>query len=193
MSEALVPTTALDRLRKTATRTSAAEEFVNARTKRTMLLVDASGSMDDRIKTGERKIDKLRKVVDSLRSTHRVPVAAFGVGGFRQVEIVESVPEPAGGTPLHLAIDFGRQQEANHLVVVTDGFPDSADAAFSAAKAFGHPIDVFYIGDGDDQGAKFCAELARRTGGKCGVTDLIGEPKQLASKIIALLGDGSSL
>jgi hypothetical protein len=35
--------------------------------------------------------------------------------------------------------------------------------------------------------------LARRTGGTCGVTDLTGKPKELASKITALLGDGSEV
>jgi hypothetical protein len=179
----------LDRLRKTAERTNL-DEFVAARTRRSLLLVDCSSSMGDHVITGERKIDKLRAIVETLRATHPVPMAAFGLRSSTTVELVESIPEPAGMTPLHRAIDFGRVQEANHLVVVTDGHPDSGTLAYAAADAFQGPIDVFFIGDEGDAGARFCTELARRTGGKFGLTDLSGAPKELAGRIQLLLGDG---
>jgi hypothetical protein len=186
---ALVPVTALDRLKKTA-EFSSADDFVAASGKRSLLLLDCSSSMGGRIRTGERRIDKLRNIVDELRTTHHVPLAAFGPFG-QGTELVETVPEPSGMTPLHRAIEYGRMAEANHLIVVTDGIPDSKTQALAEARAFGHPIDVFYIGDGNDEGAQFCAELARVTGGKSGVTDLVGSPKQLAGKLAGLLGDGS--
>ena len=165
---ALIPMTALDRLKKTAERSNL-DEFVNAHTRRSVLLVDCSSSMGDWIGDGERKIDKLRKVVDTLRTTHPVPMVSFPT-----IELVERIPDPHGMTPLHKAIEFARVQEANHIVLVTDGVADSPAAAFDAAAQFGGPIDVFYIGNGVDNGAKFCAELARRTGGQSGVTDLAG-------------------
>jgi hypothetical protein len=175
----------LDRLRKTTERNSL-RDFVTARTRRSLLLVDCSSSMGDWIAAqNESKMTALRKVVDTLLSTHPVPIVAFP-----PATLVERIPEPRGMTPLDSAIDFARIQEANHIVLVTDGIPDSAQAAFDAAELFGGPIDVFYIGNGSDAGATFCAELARRTGGKSGVTDLVGAPKQLAGKIVALLGDG---
>jgi hypothetical protein len=170
---------------------SSLDDLVKARTRRSLLLVDCSGSMVDTIRTGERKIDALRKVVDTLRETHPVPVAAFGLRGSNPVEVVDNVPEPAGGTPLDLAIDFGAAQGATHLVVVTDGQPNSEDAAFQAAIRFGGQIDVFYIGDGNDYGSVFAQRLAKLTGGTCGVTDLVGESKVLAGKIMLALGDGS--
>lgn len=187
-NNALVPTSALDRLKKTAKRSSL-DELVSAKTKRSLLLVDYSSSMRQHTKTGERKIDALRDVVDKLRSTHPVPMVAFGAA----IDIVEKIPEPKGMTPLAEAIDFGAMQEANHLVVVTDGYPDSPNGAYDAADRFGNPIDTFYIGDGNDPGAAFCKELARRTGGQSDITDLTGEPKQLAGRIIALIGDGSEV
>lgn len=187
--------TVTEQLAKTTQRSSL-DELVAAKTKRSLLLVDCSGSMDQRVNEhttsegrwgGERKIDKLRKVVDTLRQTHPVPVAAFGIG-HSGVELVESIPEPQGMTPLHKAIHFGRVQEANHLVVVTDGEPDSESMALEAAQQFGGPIDVFFIGDEGSRGAAFCARLAKLTGGSCGVTDLTGEPKKLAAGIAGLLG-----
>jgi len=190
---ALVPMTALDRLRKRAENPNRSGDDLTKSMRRSLLLVDRSSSMSERIRTGERKIDALRNVVDKVRSTHPVPLAAFpatSLDGHNRCELVDSVPEPRGMTPLAAAIQFGHMQEATHLVVVTDGIPDSKTAAFDAAKAFGGPIDVFYIGDGNDEGARFCAELAKLTGGQCGVTDLLGEKKLLAGKITALLGDG---
>jgi len=190
MTDALISTkTALDRLQKTTER-STLDDFVNAHTRRSLLLVDCSSSMGSHIASGERRIDKLRTIVTQLRTTHPVPVAAFGLRGGHGVELVEVIPEPSGMTPLHKAIAYGREQGANHLVVVTDGCPDSEKLAYEEAAAFHGPIDVFFIGDPHEPGARFCAELARRTGGQCGVTDLLGEPKQLAGTIAGLLGDG---
>lgn len=191
--KALVPTTtALDRLKRTAQRDSL-DDFVTARTRQSVLLVDVSGSMDEFVKSGEgRKIDQLRRVVDQLLTTHPVPIVAFGIGR-GSVELVERIPEPSGMTPLDAGIDFCRGQEANHIVLVTDGMPDSRESALNAAKRFNNPIDVFYIGEPDQPGARFCAELAKLTGGQCGVTDLTGEPKKLAGKIRLLLGDGNGV
>lgn len=179
--------TALDKLNRSLEKNDL-DEFVRG-ARRSLLLVDCSGSMDTRVRSGERKIDALRKVVSTLRESHPVPVAAFGALG-ADVQVIDTVPEPSGGTPLHRAIQFGTREGATHLVVVTDGQPDSEGAAFDAAREFGNPIDVFYIGDGNDSGARFATELATRTGGVVNMTDL-GQPKQLAAKIRLMLGDGS--
>jgi len=185
MSNALTIT---DQLTKTTQRSSL-DELVAAKTKRSLLLVDCSGSMADLIEGSARKIDKLRRVVETLKQTHPVPIAAFGLNS-GVVELVELIPEPQGLTPLHNAIRFGRVQEANHLVIVTDGEPDSREAALEEARRFGGPIDVFFVGREGASGAAFCAQLARLTGGSCGVTDLTGEPKKLAAGIAGLLGEG---
>jgi hypothetical protein len=172
---------------------SSLADLVKAKANRSMLLVDISDSMDSHLATGERAIDALRKVVDMLRDTHPVPVAAFGFDQFGEgdgevVKFIDNVPEPQGSTPLHTGIDFAKEKGATHLVVVTDGSPDSTSEALRSAKRFGGPIDVFYVGDGNDDGAKFCARLAAATGGTANVTDL--NTKLLTSKIRALIGPG---
>lgn len=179
--------TAVDQLKASAG-ASSLQSLVRGRVKRSLLLVDASGSMDSYTAKGQRKIDVLRQVVKDLREAHPVPVAAFGIKG--GVEVVDTVPEPHGSTNMHTAIDFGAGQGATHLIIVTDGQPDSESATFAAASRFGKPIDVFYIGDGNDGGADFAKRLAAATGGTANVTDL-GAPKQLTSAIAGLLGDGS--
>src|SRR4030095_9997385 len=181
--------TVTESLTKTTQRSSL-DELVTARTKRSLLLVDVSGSMDHPTSEGLRKIDQLRNVVRDLLETHPVPVAAFSDG----VRLVgDHIPEPSGSTRLDSAISFGRRQEANHLVVVTDGEPDSKTAALEEARLFGGAIDVFYIGDPGSRGAEFCAQLAKATGGSCGITDLTGEPKKLAAGIAGLLGAASEV
>ena len=186
-TEITTTTTAIDQL-KASSGASSLSSLVRGRVKRSLLLVDCSGSMNNATAKDERKIDVLRKVVKDLREQHPVPVAAFGVKN--GVEMVDTVPEPYGSTNMHTAIDFGAGQGATHLIIVTDGQPDSEKATFAAAARFGKPIDVFYIGDGNDGGADFAKRLAAATGGTANVTDL-GAPKQLQSAIAGLLGDGS--
>lgn len=189
------PTNATDlaviKLTKSLARTSLTDLVKSKR--RSLLLVDVSGSMAEGIRTGGRKIDALRTVVTTLRETHPVPVAAFGIGGRygAAVALVDSIPDPSGSTPLAEAIDFGAAEGATHLVVVTDGIPNSESAAFASAEVFGGPVDVFYIGDGNDSGARFSERLAMLTGGSVNLTDL-GTPKALAGSIRLLLGDGTA-
>lgn len=186
---ALAAQTAADRLKKSSGMSSL-DALVQAKTRRSLLLVDCSGSMADYIRGGERKIDALRKVVATLRAERSVPVAAFGLRGSVQVEVVETVPEPSGTTPMDLAIRFGQDQGANHLAIVTDGEPNDEVAAFEAARAFGGVIDTFYVGDGNDRGSRFAQQLATMTGGTANLSDL-GTPHVLAGKIRLALGDGS--
>ena len=184
---------ALERLNRTVEKDSL-DDLIKARTRRSLLLLDCSSSMGGPVPgTPERRIDALRTIYADLRKTHQVPTAAFGPWGM-ETQLIDDIPEPAGGTPLHRGIDFAREQGANHLVLITDGEPQSEAMAYTAAAAFGHPIDVFFIGDETSSFAAFCRELARRTKGSAGRTDLAGEGrKALTGKITLLLGDGKDV
>ncbi len=182
--------TANDQLLASLAKTSL-KDLVKSRTRRSLLLVDVSGSMSEPIAAGGRKIDALRTVVATLREGHPVPIAAFGGNG-RVVLLDTAVPEPSGGTPMAEAIDYAAGQGATHAVMVTDGLPASESATLASARMFGGPIDVFYIGDGRDSGARFAEALAAATGGTVNLTDL-GKPKELAGKITLMLGAGNDL
>jgi Mg-chelatase subunit ChlD len=181
----LVKTTAaIDQLKKSLAKNSL-DDLVKARSRRSLLLVDTSSSMGQVVyRLGVRRIDALRNVVDDIRESHPVPVAAFSGSNVR---VVDTVPEPCGNTPMCRAIDFATREGANHIVLVTDGQPTDG-IPYAAARAFGGPIDTFYIGNGNDEGARLCQELSRMTGGTCNVTDL-GEPKRLSAKIAGRLGE----
>lgn len=175
---------ALATLQRSLAKTSL-RDLVRAK-RASMLLVDASGSMSDTLETGARKIDELRKVVAILAETHAVPMVAFG----SSVDLVRGdIPEPSGGTPLDRALDYAKASGATHVVVVSDGHPDNPDAAMDAATRFGGIVDSFFIGNDFDRGAGFLRRLAELTGGATNLTDLL-DPKQLASGIAGLLGDG---
>lgn len=155
----------------------------------TLLLVDCSGSMGHIMETGQRSIDALRQIVADVLKDVKVSVAAFGSASGPTC-YVQEVPEPCGSTPLHDGIQFATREKKKHLVVISDGCPDSPEMAMSEAKAFGGRVDAIYVGDDGTPGAKFMAELAHSTGGSGSVGDL-KEMKLLKGKIMGLLGDGT--
>ena len=185
----------LDRLHKSLAHTSL-DDLVRSR-RRSVLVLDTSESMAQALAVGGTRIDALRDVVRLLHEDHPVPLVRFG--GYDNawstqatVSVLNSandIPEPEGGTPLHIAINFVHVEGATHIVLVTDGEPDNRTAALEAAGRFGGVIDVFYVGDANGSGASFAQELARVTGGTCNVDDM-ASAKQLAAGIAGLLGDG---
>ena len=161
----------------------------------TFLLLDVSGSMDERLSREERAIDKLRKVARDLRNncpTVRQIVFPAGPAGpacDQARELAGDIPEPGGTTPLAAAIRLAASHGALHLLIVSDGEPTDKEAARQAAQAAKCQIDVCYIGRPGDAGEGFLRELARQHGGSCDTLDL--RTKQLETKIRGLLGVGA--
>lgn len=155
-----------------------------------MLLIDTSGSMSSPVDRWgaepKRRIDALREVVAIIKSQGHVPMIAFGGAYGEDVRFVDDVPEPAGGTPLHLAIPLAKQFGATRLVVVSDGMPDLTQQSMDEARMFGGRIDVAFVGTVGEGGDLFLNELARATGGTQ-FNGSLGDPKQLSSGIIGLL------
>lgn len=160
-------------------------DLVRAKTSEEVFLaIDCSGSMGTMLRNGKRRIEGLRTVVSDIQQQRETRMIQFG--GDDSVGWVTSVPEPSGSTPLAEAIEFARTAEAGRLVMISDGYPDNAQRAFDAARAFGGRIDVVFVGDPGDRGEKFLLELASLTGGTSFTGDL-GAPKELASGVIGLL------
>lgn len=151
-----------------------------------MLLIDCSGSMESIMRNGKRRIDGLRDVVKTIKSSGHVPMIAFGGPYDAQVRFVDGVPEPDGGTPLHQAIPFAKEYGATRLVVISDGMPDLATQSLEEATKFGGRIDVAFVGNPGDGGETFLKELARVTGGTQFTGDL-GDPKAISAGVILML------
>lgn len=159
-----------------------------------MLLLDTSGSMSAAVDInepeGKRAIDALREIVAELTQAGGVPMIAFGGPWDAEVRFVEVVPDPHGGTPLHLALDLAREYGATRVVVVSDGMPDDKIATLTAAKKFGGRLDVMFVkhsGVFDAAGGeKFLEQLAKSTGGGKHSGSL-KDVKQIARTVLGLL------
>jgi Mg-chelatase subunit ChlD len=152
-----------------------------------LLLLDCSGSMGGVMSTGQRRIDALRAIVNDVLADVVVPMASFGPSNG---EIVLAVPEPGGSTPLAEAIQFARTCEKDHLVVISDGEPDSEVAALDQASQFGGKIDAIFVGPEGSRGADFMRRLAALTGGSGEVQDL-RDQRLLTDTIKGFLGAGA--
>lgn len=169
---------------------SSLRSLVRATTDTPMLLIDTSGSMGSPIVPNDydtpRRIDALREVVKTIKSAGNVPMIAFGGSMDEQVRFVDDVPEPAGGTPLHLAIPLAGKYGATRLVVLSDGMPDLTEQSIIEAKDFGGRIDFVFIGAPGEHGEAFLTELASVTGGTSMTGDL-RDPLLLSRGVIGLL------
>jgi Mg-chelatase subunit ChlD len=153
------------------------------------LLLDCSGSMSTRMKNGKSRIQGLREAVDGIQTEKRMSMIQFGQDPEPSV-IVDSIPNPSGGTPLGQAIDLARKLECSRCIVISDGQPDYPQQQhLDAAVRFGGRIDVVFVGDPGDPGEEFLKRLAMSTGGESFTGDL-SEPKQLTRGVVALLTDG---
>ena len=153
------------------------------------LVMDCSSSMGAKMSNGKTRIAGLGEVVaDIVRECNPQMVAFAGnywEGG--DCFMVGEAPADCGGsTPLAAAINFAKENGATRLVVISDGVPDSREAAINAAMLFGGRIDVVFVGDAGDAGSAFLNKLAKLTGGTRFNGDL-GETKKLSAAIAGLL------
>jgi hypothetical protein len=137
-----------------------------------VILADVSGSMEDRA-GAITKIEVLREALVNVQPD--LPDARLVAFGSTAGEIpgASSLPAPAGGTALHLAIDLAAIMHPARTLVISDGQPDSEDLALAAAARLPGLIDVIYCGpDSDKDAIAFMYRLARLGGGRVVVRDV---------------------
>jgi hypothetical protein len=136
----------------------------------TVVLADVSSSMDERAGS-RKKIDVLREAM-RLAVPPTATVIAFASVP-QPVPYGVEVPDPSGGTALHLALELAASYRPRRTLVVSDGRPDSEALALEAAEALPGRIDVIYCGPDDDaQAIAFMHKLARVGGGTVVVEDI---------------------
>jgi len=151
-----------------------------------VLLLDTSGSMSSQADSpGERRIDALRGVVASLQQ-QSVPYKQLVFN--TDCAWSDIIPEPTGGTNLSGALEFVEKISPQHLIVVSDGEPDSQEATLAIAKRLGCKIDVFYVGPKGSPGEAFLKQLAKSTGGSAETVSF----KELTAKIAGILAASNS-
>lgn len=138
------------------------------------LLLDYSDSMSKHIGANLRAIDALRNVAKDFPGARKFVFSddclELGPG--------EQIPEPDSGTNLTGAFRKCKALGLQHLVLVTDGRPDSPTSALQEAR--GLKIDCFYVGPPPEP--QFLRDLCSQTGGEYGKASL-SAPRELASGI----------
>ena len=146
-------------------------------------LVDVSSSM-----TGER----YRRMTEALRALHagspHVKLIAFSTG-VEEVASPDRLPQPSGGTALHLGLDVAMQHFPGKVVVWSDGCPNDTDAALASAANLPGIVDTLFFGDeGDAQAKQFMEKLARNNGGRWVFKDILKNQSLLCQEVRELLG-----
>jgi hypothetical protein len=106
------------------------------------------------------------------------------------------LPDPAGGTPLHLGMDFFYPKviaAKMKFVIITDGEPDDENKCLQLARKHKYPIYCIYTGPISDtyRGREFLERLAKESGGEFDFVSL-NNIKLLAGKIAGYLTAGPS-
>lgn len=152
-----------------------------------VILLDISGSMNERVESGQRKIDILREALDRPLLPDEVAIAFHSIS--TQLPNLQSIPEPGGGTALHLALAQVIKLHPRQTLVVSDGKPNLKEQALIEAQKITGLINTLYIGrDNDLDAIRFMRELARTRYGVSRTCDIrIVTPKELGAAITFLL------
>lgn len=156
----------------------------------TCLLLDVSGSMSDRVERegtedgmDPRKIDLLFQAIRETPECAGLKAYAFGSSCHPLETIPESdTYEPHGGTNMAGAFDTAKAAGFFNAIIITDGAPDSEQAALNSAA--GMRLGIIYVGPSPMP--SFLERLAAATDGTFQIADL-RDTKMLEDAIIRAL------
>jgi hypothetical protein len=154
----------------------------------TALLLDASGSMRDRVSTnGPNKIAQLVALTREIcvQVGDEFPCYVFGTECHRIAPAFVK-EETLGMTNLGEAMRDVYAAGQRKLVLITDGHPSDANVALQMAKEF-EDIEIIYVGPPPPP--EFLADLAAMFNHPLHNNDL-GAIKEIEQKVVALLGPG---
>jgi hypothetical protein len=166
--------------------TNSLRERINPSAAQSIVLLDLSSSMNNFTDGGFRRIDALQSALKSIPANTRFRLFGFNDGVYE--ESIDSVFSPAGGTRLAEALVVMREQRPSNLTIITDGEPDNAFAALSAAKELNCTINTIFVGDPHNYDAiRFCRALAAQHNGQFASNPLEAKTLALLPKTINLM------
>lgn len=106
----------------------------------------------------------------------------------RELGQSESMPEPGStcgsGTDVARAIRHATKLNPARTILISDGSPNNADAAFEAAEQLPGILETIFVGDENDTRAKaFMREIATKCGGN--FEDLSGQSAEPLATVLA--------
>lgn len=152
-----------------------------------VILADVSTSMAQRAGS-RRKIEVLREALAGVWAD--LPGGELIAFSSVPASVVApaDIPEPNGGTALHLAIDEAAKSRPRKTVVISDGQPDSESLALAAADRITGIIDVIYCGpDSDTDAIAFMYRLARAGCGRVVRADFAAGSLAIGREVRAVL------
>jgi len=131
-----------------------------------VILADASSSMAESAGTRS-KIELVREALAQVWPQLAQGCLFAFASTVQALDSPYALLHPNGGTALHLALEAAQRLSPQQTLIISDGRPDSEEAALAAADYLTGHIDVIYCGPGDDTEAiTFLQRLARSTGGR---------------------------
>lgn len=163
---------------------SLAETFLDSKN---LALIDISSSMLHNDSRGGRQRSDVAN--EELINLQRELPGKIGVVAFSSDPIFVPggvIPTPYGGTNLARALRYVKIADGTvHFYVISDGLPDSEEAAMEVARTFTSPISTIFCGPETDlRGQAFLQRLAKVAGGKY---TLAARAVQLADRIKPLM------
>lgn len=153
-----------------------------------LVLLDTSGSMDSAdSRGGQRRIAVARSELSKLQAEFPGKIALVCFSSHAQEMHGGVPPEPMGSTDLAGALTHCQKYDGLglHVVVVSDGQPDSAERALDVAKGYQSKISCVFVGPETDDAARlFLKRLALMSGGQYATADRV---RELATALRPLL------
>lgn len=166
---------------------SLAESFLSVDA---ILVIDMSGSMASHDAPGGRtRYDAAEAELRDLQNALPGKVAVVAFSDDAQFCPSGIPPRLGGGTDMERALRFVHPADGvARILLISDGEPNSAEGALSAARSFRHRIDTIYIGPEErGHGRAFLERLASATGGQSLQS---AAPGLLQNEARRLLGSG---
>ncbi len=135
-----------------------------AKEEETLLLLDASGSMEDSDANGVPKMKTLGKMIKIMPGADKI---YFNSDVFNYGKKTD-MPVPDGNTDLALAFRYIKSNYMNKykkIILISDGEPFSENDALEEALKLKQPINIIFIGIKGSVGECFMQKLAKATGG----------------------------
>ena len=136
----------------------------------------------------QRRIDVLSTILKHVLLPG-MQLIAFN-GQVHALDHGQRMPEPSGGTLMHLALEHAGRLSPRRIIIISAGEPADDQATLAAARALQCIVSTFYCGEEDDRAAvSFMKRLALCSKGGVGrplIADL-RKPEQLASELRLLL------
>jgi hypothetical protein len=138
-------------------------------------LVDTSGSMSDKdARGGKSRYDVACEELKTLQGENPGKILVISFSGNARL-CLGGIPDYQGGsTDLADALRFVKQYDLPGMTffVISDGYPDSAQAALNEAAKFEGVINTIFVGpERDSIGREFLARLAEKNGGKTALAE----------------------